>query len=96
MEVVPDLAEARTLGQAAGVERLERVCADAATALRGAARKRPMPTAQHAYFGTLTPYIALRLLSAHTRHHGRALAASRLAAAADTLPVDGAVPMLRP
>jgi hypothetical protein len=27
----------------------------------------------HAYFGPLTPRAALRMLSAHTRHHARTL-----------------------
>lgn len=74
-EVVPDAAEARALQQSAAAARLERVSREAAAALRAAARMRPVPTARHAYFGVLTPYAAMRLLSAHTRHHARGLAA---------------------
>ena len=39
--------------------------------------QRPAPRVAHAYFGALTPHAALRLLSAHTRHHARALALPR-------------------
>jgi len=74
-EVVPD-ASARSMPDAA-LARFERVAQEAAVALRRAA----VPRVMHAYFGPLTPRAALRVLSAHTSHHARAL--SRLTLAAD-------------
>ena len=79
-EVVPDFDEALARSQREAVVRLEQTAREAAAALRAAARRRPMPTARHAYFGVLTPYTAFRLLSAHTRHHARGLAAARVVA----------------
>jgi DinB superfamily len=69
-EVRPDDDAARALSIDAAVARLERAAADAVDALR-------LPSATpvtHAYFGPLPPRVALRLLSAHTRHHAAALA----------------------
>jgi hypothetical protein len=68
-EVVPDPAEARRLTIAEGRLRLERAAGEAVTALREAAGTRPVPQVTHAYFGALSPYWTLRLLTAHTRHH---------------------------
>ncbi len=73
-EVAPDAAEARLLMPEEAATRLRRVADEAAAALRRAAAERPAPSMTHAYFGALSPYAALRLLSAHTRHHARALA----------------------
>jgi hypothetical protein len=47
------------------------------TALLGAdAAGRSSPRVVHAYFGAIAPRRALRLLSAHTRHHARGLEAA--------------------
>lgn len=73
-EVAPDAAEATLLMPDEAATRLRRVADEAAAALRRAAAERPAPSMTHAYFGALSPYAALRLLSAHTRHHARALA----------------------
>lgn len=73
-EVRPDLQEATTLRVEDVVARLHRASADALAALRE-------PNAApftHAYFGTLSPYHTLRLLSAHTRHHTQGLDARLL------------------
>lgn len=72
-EVVPDLEEARMLTPAAAAARLTRVAAEAAAAFRQARGNRSAPLMTHAYFGPLTPYVGLRMLSAHTWHHARAL-----------------------
>jgi hypothetical protein len=64
-EVRPDLADASRLKQADALARVAQNAADALAALR-----RPAATpVQHAVFGQLSPYQALRMLSAHTRHH---------------------------
>ncbi len=73
-EVAPDLEEAKLLTPEAAARRLTRVADEAAVALRRAGRDRSAPLMTHAYFGPLAPYAALRLLSAHTRHHARVLA----------------------
>ena len=72
-EVAPDLEEARMLSPDAAAARLKRVADEAAAAFRQARRDRSAPLMTHAYFGPLTPYVALRMLSAHTRHHARSL-----------------------
>lgn len=73
-EVVPDAAaSARSMPDVA-IARLERAAREAAVTLRRAAETRPVPRLMHAYFGHLTPRAALRVLSAHTMHHSRALA----------------------
>jgi hypothetical protein len=72
-EVAPDLEEAKLLTPDAAAERLKRVAHEAAVAMRRAGHGRSAPLMTHAYFGPLAPYAALRLLSAHTRHHARAL-----------------------
>lgn len=69
VEVRPDLDQARRLSMGAGLERLTRAGAEAASALRRAAIERPQLRVVHAYFGPVTPLTALRVLSAHTRHH---------------------------
>jgi hypothetical protein len=68
-EVVPDRQTAATLDQVAMRACLEQAAAEAVDALREAARSRPRVRITHAYFGPLRPLLALRLLSAHTRHH---------------------------
>lgn len=73
-EVAPDLEEAKLLAPDAAATRLKRAADEAAAAFRQADRGRSAPLMTHAYFGPLTPYTALRMLSAHTRHHARALA----------------------
>ena len=73
-EVAPDLEEAKMLTPDAAAERLMRAADETAAAMRRAGRDRAAPLMTHAYFGPLGPYAALRLLSAHTRHHARALA----------------------
>jgi hypothetical protein len=72
-EVAPDLEEAKLLTPAAAAARLQRVADEAAAAFRQAGRGGSAPLMTHAYFGALTPYTALRMLSAHTKHHARAL-----------------------
>jgi hypothetical protein len=72
-EVAPDLEEAKLLTPDAAAARLKRVADQAAAAFRRAGGGRSAPSMTHAYFGALTPYAALRMLSAHTRHHARAL-----------------------
>ena len=73
-EVAPDPEEAKLLTPDAAATRLKRVADETAAAFRQAGRGRSTPLMTHAYFGPLTPYKALRMLSAHTRHHARALA----------------------
>jgi DinB superfamily len=73
-EVLPDVVASKQLSLAESVVRLERAAHQAADGLRSAAEQRPTLRVMHAYFGALTPLAALRLLSAHTRHHARALA----------------------
>lgn len=63
--------EARDLSPAAVADRIERGAAALGIATRAADPGRRLI---HAYFGSLTPLVALRLLCAHTRHHDRALA----------------------
>jgi hypothetical protein len=72
-EVAPDLEETKLLTPDAAAARLRRVADEAAAAFRRAGGERSAPSMTHAYFGALTPYSALRMLSAHTRHHARAL-----------------------
>ena len=71
-EVAPDLEEANLLTPHAAAARLRSGADEAAAAFRQA-RDRTAPLMTHAYFGPLTPYVALRMLSAHTRHHARTL-----------------------
>jgi hypothetical protein len=73
LEVLPHLALAEQLGLPDAVERFRTAADEAAAALRQASRERPKLRVSHAYFGPLTPRATLRLLSAHTRHHARAL-----------------------
>ena len=77
-EVLPDVAAAERIAPGDAAARLRHSAAAAAAALHQAARGHPRRRVQHAYFGALTPRLALRLLSAHTAHHGRGLAARGL------------------
>ena len=68
-EVRPDLALAHTLTRDDLIDRLVHDASRAMIALQ-----QPHATrVTHAYFGSLSPYQALRLLSAHTRHHAMGL-----------------------
>jgi hypothetical protein len=68
-EVQPDLDVARGLTRAAASRRLEEAAAAAALAFPAADRMPGAPRVTHAYFGALSPYVALRFLTAHTAHH---------------------------
>lgn len=70
-----DAADASTTEEV--VRRLSVASASAARALRSEAAARPAARLGHAYFGPITPYDALRLLTAHTGHHTRRLARPR-------------------
>jgi hypothetical protein len=71
-EVVPDLVEAHRSTPASLVDRLRESSQAAARGLRRAAGERPALRIRHAYFGALSPLLAVRLLNAHTRHHAAA------------------------
>lgn len=73
-EVAPDRSVSRQLSPGAALARFEEVARQAASGLRRVADERPAARVMHAYFGPLAPRAALRVLSAHTRHHARALA----------------------
>lgn len=64
-EVRPDAIAAHAQPRDTLLARLERDAADALQALQQPHASR----VRHAYFGSLSPYWALRLLTAHTRHH---------------------------
>lgn len=68
-EVRPDEVETLQIDQPAMIARLRRAGAEAAEALQHATIATPTLRITHAYFGALSPYDTLRLLSAHTRHH---------------------------
>ncbi len=68
-EVLPDLARAATLTKPDGLSMLQQCADDALSALIEAHDTRPKTRIVHASFGSLSPLLALRLLSAHTRHH---------------------------
>ena len=72
-EIWPDAADLKVVTPAEVAARLEPLSAEVAAGLRSSANARQSPRFTHAYFGTLTPYNALRLLAAHTRHHDRGL-----------------------
>jgi hypothetical protein len=72
-EVRPDLALAAELSADEAEARLRQSANAASAALRQASQERPSFRIVHAYFGPLTPRAALRMLSAHTRHHARTL-----------------------
>ena len=72
-EVVPDATETKQLTLDAVRTRLSRAAREASDALRTAGTSGSGTKMDHAYFGPLSPYTALRLLTAHTRHHTRGL-----------------------
>jgi hypothetical protein len=76
-EVAPDEAVSGRLSLEAAMARLEQSASDAAAELRRVSDQNPDVRVTHAYFGPLPPRAALRLLSAHTRHHARGLVSSR-------------------
>lgn len=76
-EVRPDVEAARTMDAEDGTRRLTRAAEEAARALHGAGVNGSTARFTHAYFGALEPLTALRVLSAHTRHHARGLRAMR-------------------
>jgi hypothetical protein len=78
-EVVPDAATSERWTRDVALARLQRVAEEAAATLRRIADLRPEPRVIHAYFGPLAPRAALRVLSAHTRHHARGLASLAIA-----------------
>lgn len=73
-EVRPNVEETKMLTRDAMRGRLLRASREASDAFRNAAGTSSLPRMTHAYFGDLTPYSVLRLLTAHTRHHTRSLA----------------------
>ena len=73
-EIRPSEAEAHALTAAALLQRLDHAANAAEIALQAADNRAPSVRLVHAYFGALRPLPALRLLSAHTRHHARRLA----------------------
>ncbi len=68
-EVRPDVDVAIAMSCDELVARLTAAAHAAAHALREADDRQPPFRLMHAYFGALPPLTALRLLSAHTRHH---------------------------
>ncbi len=68
-ELRPDPERARALSQERAIEQLRVTAAQAYEALLEADRSQPAFRLTHAYFGPLKPLQAVRLLSAHTRHH---------------------------
>lgn len=73
-EVEPGREDAAALSREGAVDRLRTAAEAAASALASAGRRSSHPVVTHAYFGPLSARRALRLLSAHTRHHRRRLA----------------------
>jgi hypothetical protein len=74
VEVHPDLAAAASLSQSAAGALLRTAANASIEVLHGADRVRPQPRFVHAIFGPLDPFLTVRLVSAHTRHHALALA----------------------
>lgn len=70
-EVRPLREEAETLSPQAAAERLRRAAGEAIQAARAADASQPPVFVVHAYFGALRLLTALRVLTAHTRHHAR-------------------------
>lgn len=70
-EVRPPESSARALTPDAVVSRLESAGRQLRASIRSASRDFRFI---HAYFGELTAHDAVRMLSAHTRHHARAMA----------------------
>ena len=73
-EIVPHPIASEQLSREGLLASLALIAQQAVDGLRIAAEQRPHHRMMHAYFGALTPLVALRLLSAHTQHHARRLA----------------------
>jgi len=73
-EVRPDLEAAASLSQSAACAMLHAVSQASIDALHRADSVGPPRRFVHAVFGPLEPLLTVRLVSAHTRHHGLALA----------------------
>ena len=71
-EVRPDAALAAGIPQDEMEARLRETAERAVRELREADGRQPPLRVMHAYFGPLTPLVAMRVLVAHTRHHARA------------------------
>ena len=76
-EVRPSPCDALGLTPRDASAQLAVIATHAAAALHTADRDRPSVRVDHTYFGALPPCTALRLLSAHTRHHTAAIRVSR-------------------
>lgn len=72
-EVMPSTHDAHATTPDRASADLGRAAANAVAALRKAEVQDPTARVVHAYFGALPPCQALRLLSAHTRHHAASL-----------------------
>lgn len=72
-EVRPSPCDALGLTPRDASAQLAVIATHAAAALHTADHDRPSVRVDHAYFGALPPCTALRLLSAHTRHHTAAI-----------------------
>jgi hypothetical protein len=73
-EVRPDLGAAASLSQSAACVMLRTVSQASIDALHRADIVGPPRRFVHAIFGPMEPLLTVRLVSAHTRHHGLALA----------------------
>jgi hypothetical protein len=72
-EVVPDAGESAALSLDAAIARVQGSADRTAAAVADAARANSSVYITHAYFGRLPGLTAFRFVSAHTRHHARAL-----------------------
>lgn len=91
-EVRPDSSEVEQLTRDRAAKRFRQSADAAATALLRAADRRPSPVVHHAYFGGLSPYSGLRLLTAHTRHHIRKLPVALVALVLGARPIAAQAP----
>jgi hypothetical protein len=73
LEVLPDAAESASLSLEQAILRVERSAGIAAAAIADVARRQASVSITHAYFGRLPGLTAFRFVSAHTRHHTRAI-----------------------
>lgn len=73
VELLPDPGAAAELSPASLASRLDAAALSARAALEMADVSGPSVAVVHAYFGALDARQTLRLLSAHTRHHGARL-----------------------
>lgn len=72
-EVVPDLALSERTTPDEAVRAIRQAARECIASVNAPGGTRAVPHVTHAYFGALPPRTALRLLSAHTRHHAQAL-----------------------